>query len=234
MVKSKELKIMRKKVDKADKLPNPLALVQTIPPDLPFAFPKDKKGDNKDDGDNNHSSASDESTMRLQALSSSETSQEMLQSCLQLFEDNMGELYRVSTWGLNLQEKADEFRHRKARFLLVWAMGEGDEGAKESLAAFCHYRFCFDDEERPDWAVLYVYELQVAKGFQRKNIGLGLQHVLEEVGRQAQMAKIMLTVFHNNPNAQRFYRDKCGYKVDETDPSNYKERADYIILSKNL
>ena len=233
MVKSKELKIMRKKIDKADKLPNPLALVQTIPPDLTFAFPKDKKGDEKDKDDSNNE-ASDENAMRLQALSSSEVSEEMLQTFLELFEENMGDLYRVSTWGLNLEEKTDEFRHRKARFLTVWAQGEGDEVAKETLAAFVHYRFCFDDEERPDWAVLYVYELQVAKGFQRKNIGLGLQHVLEEVGRQAQMAKIMLTVFHNNPNAQRFYRDKCGYKVDETDPSNYKERADYIILSKNL
>ena len=229
MVKSKELKIMRKKIEKADKLPNPLAVVKTIPPDLPFAMPSsDNKKGNDDDN---------KASLRLEALSSAEVSEEMMQKFLEMFEDNMGDLYRVSTWGLNLEEKAQDFQHRKARFLIVWSKGsdnDDDDATSETMAAFVHYRFCFDDEERPDWAVLYVYELQVAQGFQRKNIGHALQQVLEEVGRQSQMTKIMLTVFHNNPNALRFYRDKCGYSVDETDPSNYQERVDYMILSKSL
>lgn len=224
MVKSKELKIMRKKIEKADKLPNPLAAVKTIPPNLPFCMPNSDKKQGNDDN----------VSLRLEALSSAQVSEEIMQKFLELFEDNMGDLYRVSTWGLNLEEKAQDFGHRKARFLIVWSKGSDNDDASETLAAFVHYRFCFDDEERPDWAVLYVYELQVAEGFQRKNIGHALQQVLEEVGRQTQMTKIMLTVFHNNPNALRFYRDKCGYSVDETDPSNYQERVDYMILSKQL
>jgi Acetyltransferase (GNAT) family len=46
-------------------------------------------------------------------------SPEQLNSCLQLFEGNMGALYRKSSWGLDMDKKRDELVHRKARFILV-------------------------------------------------------------------------------------------------------------------
>ena len=128
MVKAKELKVMRKKIDKADKLVNPLTAMQTVPSDLPFTVPAapDAKDDNK--------------AFNLQALPSTDLTQENIQALLNIFEDNMGEMYRISTWGLNLEEKAEEFRHRKARFLLVWS--KGGEEAPPKIAAFVHFRFC--------------------------------------------------------------------------------------------
>jgi N-alpha-acetyltransferase 40 len=53
------------------------------------------------------------------ANSGSLLSPEQLSSCLQLFEDNMGALYRNSSWGLDMDKKRDELVHRKARFILV-------------------------------------------------------------------------------------------------------------------
>lgn len=213
---------MRKKIEKADKLPNPLAVMKTIPDNLPFSLPTIPALPSTEQDGNK--------AFQLQAMHSADLTDELVQDLLTIFEDNMGELYRVSTWGLKLDEKAQEFRHRKARYLFV-SSNNGDEA---SMAAFVHYRFCFDDDERPDWAVLYVYEIQVVDGFQRKGLGRALMLLLEEIGRQTLMTKVMLTVFNQNVEGMKFYRERCGYVVDETDPSNYQERADYAILSKAL
>lgn len=215
---------MRKKIEKADKLANPLAVMQSIPKDLPFSVAAPGPDTNED-------------AVRefdLQALPSTVLTQDILQQLLGMFEDNMGELYRISTWGLNLEQKADEFRHRKARFLLVWRKAGQEDSTPPRIASFVHYRFCFDDDERPDWAVLYIYEIQVAADFQRRGLGRSLMLLLEEVGRQTQMTKIMLTVFHRNAEGMRFYMERMEYVIDETSPSQYGDRADYEILSKPL
>eukprot|EP00978_Attheya_sp_CCMP212_P008712 scaffold20442_cov51-Attheya_sp.AAC.1 len=34
--------------------------------------------------------------------------------CMELFERNMGDMYRSSIWGLNMEEKDEEFRHKDA------------------------------------------------------------------------------------------------------------------------
>eukprot|EP00977_Amphora_coffeiformis_P006676 scaffold1453_cov195-Amphora_coffeaeformis.AAC.12 len=212
MVKSKQLKDMRKKIDKADKLANPLSVMQAMPADLPFNMPTAPATND------------DNKAFDLQALSSAELTQENLQTLLDMFESNMGEMYRISTWGLNLEEKAEELRHRKARFLLVWSKGE-EASTPPKIAA---------DDERPDWAVLYIYEIQVEADFQRKGLGRSLMLVLEEVGRQTQMTKIMLTVFHRNAEGMKFYMDRMGYAIDEASPSQCGDRVDYEILSKPL
>ena len=131
MVKSKELKVMRKKIDKADKV-DPLSVIKTMPADLPFAVPTAPATND------------DNKSFDLQALSSTELSQENLQTLLNIFEANMGEMYRISTWGLNLEEKAEELRHRKARFLLIWSRGGEEESTSRKIAAFVHFRFCFE------------------------------------------------------------------------------------------
>ena len=216
---------MRKKIEKADKLPNPLSTIKAIPENLPFVLPADVPS--SDNGSTKK--------FELEVMSSSALQEDTLQDVLRIFEENMGELYRISTWGLNLDEKAEELRHRKARYLIVWTKQDKEEEAESrKMAAFVHYRFCFDDDERPDWAVLYIYEIQVADGFQRKGMGQALMLLLEEVARQTQMTKVMLTVFNQNVEGMKFYRERCGYAVDDSDPSNYDERADYTILSKTV
>ena len=229
MVKSKELKLMRKKIEKAEKLPNPLAALEKTPAnDLPFALPHDNDTDK---------------AYSLQATAASNLSPDLLQKLLDIFQDNMGDLYRASSWGLDLDDKARQLGHRKARYLLLWSNSnhantpEEDDNNDENktLAAFVHYRFDFDDDERPEFAVLYVYEIQVVDGFQRQGLGGALMAVLEALGRATDMSKVMLTVLNQNVGAAEFYRQKCGYVVDASDPSNYNDpTADYKILSKTL
>ena len=44
----------------------------------------------------------------------------------------------------------------------------------------------------------------------------------------------MLTVFHDNAAAMKFYKSKLRYVLDETDPSYFGEEANYQVLSKAL
>eukprot|EP00984_Skeletonema_dohrnii_P015314 scaffold6588_cov63-Skeletonema_dohrnii-CCMP3373.AAC.1 len=43
----------------------------------------------------------------------------ILQQCLDLFERNMGEMYKKSEWGLDMEEKRRELMHEDARFLII-------------------------------------------------------------------------------------------------------------------
>eukprot|EP00985_Skeletonema_marinoi_P015634 scaffold8120_cov130-Skeletonema_marinoi.AAC.1 len=43
----------------------------------------------------------------------------ILQQCLDLFERNMGEMYKKSEWGLDMEEKRGELLHEDARFLII-------------------------------------------------------------------------------------------------------------------
>lgn len=43
----------------------------------------------------------------------------ILNQCLQLFQINMAEMYRASSWGLDMEGKKEEFSHPNARFLVA-------------------------------------------------------------------------------------------------------------------
>lgn len=43
----------------------------------------------------------------------------LLNQCLDLFETNMGGMYKKSEWGLNMEEKKKELQHDDARFLII-------------------------------------------------------------------------------------------------------------------
>ena len=144
-----------------------------------------------------------------------------------LFEENMGELYRKSSWGLNLEDKSKELQHRKARYFIV-----RDKQKDNGLVAYCHYRFCLDDDEQPTCAVLYVFELQVASKYRRQGWGRKLMNMAERLAKAADMPKVALTTFKKNKAALTFYRESLQYDIDPDSPSQYNEPADYEILSK--
>lgn len=315
MVKAKQLKILRKKVERAEKILNPLEEVAAVVAavkngggaggggsassslekrsstrTIAISFPttaaaKSDGGAPQNDGGASGSDGDGDSTvgaggdssgkatagssgsgcetinaaaaptttptrLSLEYVSSADMSDSLLESCMKLFEENMGELYKRSSWGLDLPAKADELRHRKARFLLAFADGEKDEDAtttnnKENgeervrqggeLASFVHFRFCYDDEDEPEYAVLYVYEIHVDAKFQRKGVGARLMSVLESIAKAAGLEKVVLTVFKNNVAATEFYTNSLDYQVDESSPSRHGDKsADYEILSKAI
>lgn len=150
-----------------------------------------------------------------------------LDACLDLFENNMGEMYKKSSWGLNMKEKKEELIHEKARYLIV----SSQEESVKKLLAFAHFRFEEDDDDKPTAEVLYLYEIQINALVQRNGLGKRMMDILEMIAMEYGMRKVMLTVFKTNKEAMAFYK-KLNYVIDESSPSEFGEEADYEILSK--
>ena len=193
---------------------------------------------------------------------SSPLPENLLRQCLRHFEVNMGELYRRSNWGLDMEGKRLELEHKNARFLLALKKGggtagggtaggsDGDESreagdagqgrpdgddAGAEVVGFAHYRFEVDDEDRPTRPVGYLYELQISSQNQKHGLGRKLMALVERISSELKMEKVMLTVFKANVGAMKFY-ERQEYKVDESSPSNFEggENCDYEILSKSM
>ena len=217
-MKAKDLKILRKKLTKANRIDNdPLSCFSKDT--LSFSVlqktnTEPEAGLETDDAERN---------LSVKFVPSSGLSDPQLQSCFSLFERNMGDFYRNSSWGLNLDEKLAELKHDKARFLLLTT-------EEDDLAGFVHFRFEYDDEESPNHPVLYVYEIQIDETFRRQGLGQKLMDIAEKIAGKAGMAKVMLTVFKANTSAMDFYQ-KLDYSIDESSPSKFNEPADYEILS---
>jgi len=212
-MKSKDLKILRKKLTKANRIDNdPLSSFSKD--DLTFEL------------STNSTNTSLEKNTALNLKFFISMPDGRLAECCSLFEKNMGELYRKSSWGLNLDEKTSELKHKGARFLLLL-------GLDDSLAGFVHFRFEYDDEERPTQAVLYLYEIQIDSLYHRQGLGKNIMAIIEKIAKISDMKKVMLTCFKSNKPAMDFYKD-LEYNIDETSPSNFNEPADYEILSRNM
>ena len=140
-------------------------------------------------------------------------SEDTEKACMEIFTKNMKTLYEKCSWGLDLDKKLEELRHKQAKFLTV-TTSNGD------VAAFCHFRF----EEKQ---VLYIWELQVCSEYQGLGLGSLIISTLELVASSLGNMTLMLTVFTNNSNARKFY-ERIGFKTDKDSPSD----ADYEILFK--
>ncbi|GMT10681.1 hypothetical protein PFISCL1PPCAC_1978, partial [Pristionchus fissidentatus] len=145
-------------------------------------------------------------------------SDETFQWVFALFETNMRLMYEKSQWGWDPENKKNELQATTARYLVL----KNDKGKE---IAYCHFRIDMDHE----YAVIYCYEIQVEKEYQRKGLGSIIMNVLERLAVKLDMDKIMATVFKYNIRSLNFFR-KIGFEEDETNPS-YDER-DYLILSK--
>lgn len=207
MVKSKVLRDLRKRVDKANKIADPLGKLGALSPPPPLP---------------------------AQIRYLSKLSPQKLVQAYDLFEKNMGDLYKSSSWGLKKEEKIAELTHPLAKFLWVEEDTSNVDNVKDApLRAFVHFRFCMDDDEVPSCVCLYVYEIQVASTSSRQGLGRNLMQCCEQMARDARMDKVILTTFKSNKNAMQFYQN-LSYTVDETSPSQHQQPADYEILSKAI
>mmetsp|Transcript_64 Transcript_64/g.162 ORF Transcript_64/g.162 Transcript_64/m.162 type:complete len:225 (+) Transcript_64:81-755(+) len=219
-MKAKELKILRKTLVKANHCD---ALLKGFDNGivLPLNTGANCKSDDLTEGS---SPAQRKSNLSIAFSLSSQVFEKRFQQILDLFERNMGEMYKNSSWGLDLEEKSAELRDDKARFLLVL----DDE---EKLAGFINFRFEYDDEESPTCAVLYLYEIQIESMYRRCGVGKRLMKMAERIAREQSMKKIVLTVFKKNQQAMTFYTKTLGYDIDESSPSTIgHHHYDYEIL----
>ena len=194
----------------------------------------------------------------------------------QLFEINMKDWYEKN-WGLKEIEKKKELYNTESHFICVHkssglpqkknpeSSGSSDSEQEDKegneLVAFAMYRFEWDDEDEPEFPVLFCYEIQICDAYRGQKIGrhvsLGLvrfsfpanflyhrliyrmlqmsryqlMDLLAKIAKQWSKKKVMLTCFKNNIPAMAFY-DKIGFTIDSTSPSSFGHIDElYEILS---
>ncbi|KAG9127993.1 hypothetical protein FRC07_006587 [Ceratobasidium sp. 392] len=133
-----------------------------------------------------------------------------------LFETNMRDIY-IEAKDPDLKwaptKKKQELYNGKSRYILLESEDQSE------LAAFCMFRFEAEENIKGVMEfVMYIYEIQVAKAFQRSGICRCIFSALERLSSEYQVQLIMLTVFKRNTNAIAAYR-RLEYKehVDTTD-----------------
>lgn len=169
----------------------------------------------------------DDQKFEVTCSRSSQLDESTLDWLMQLTEENMSALYEQSEWGWNAASKRKELTHPTAYILLV------RDQLNDRNCAFAHFRFEFDNDNFK--GVIYCYELQIAKGYQRKGIGSLLMRLIRQVGAQFKMSRVMLTCFGYNECAMDFYIKKLGYHVDKSSPSRCVEgKTFYEILSLKI
>ena len=92
----------------------------------------------------------------------------------------MRQQYDANPWGWDAAAKWSELAHDDARFVLV-------RGGGGAIQAFAHFRFDVNDEDYASRAVVYVWELQVAKPFQGAGLGrrvMGLLQLVDSFGNE--------------------------------------------------
>lgn len=169
----------------------------------------------------------DDQKFEVTCSRSRDLAEDVMNWVLQLTEENMRELYERSAWGWDPVDKRKELTHPTAYLLLV------KDKLNDRHCAFAHFRFEFDNEQFK--GVIYCYELQISKDYQRKGIGSLLMQIIRQVGAKFKMSKVLLTCFEHNPSAMNFYTKKLGYHVDKTSPSRCVEgKTFYEILSLKI
>ena len=201
------------------------------------------KNEDATTNDNDNNNTNDNNVATIQYIASPlSLSSNMLEQCLELFEINMGEMYKQSKWGLDMEAKRKELEHKDARFLVVLSSDTSIESSnlvsadvEHKVLGFAHFRYEPDDEDHPKIPTTYLYELQVHPTVQGHGLGKKLMTLIELISIKLQIKKILLTVFHMNKGAMSFYK-RNKYDIDECSPSNFEggEDCDYEILSKQL
>ena len=125
-----------------------------------------------------HSSfSSNDQTFEITSKKSNDLNDIEKEQIFSLFEINMKSLYE-QTWGWKPIEKKKELFLTDSRFLLIYSIdqskkeGSTDDGViVNSIAGYTMFRFEWDDEEEPEFPVLYCYELQICKAMQGNKLG---------------------------------------------------------------
>lgn len=159
--------------------------------------------------------------VRVEHRDSGAISDAEMDALLALCRTNMSALYDSCEWGWSDREKRGEMTESMAKFLIV-------RDSEDAIVAFCHFRFDLDYGDD----VLYCYEIQLSRPYQRCGLGKFLMMILELLAFKKQMLFVRLTVLNHNEQAKAFFKS-CGYVRDKTClESTIHETFCYEILSK--
>lgn len=156
-----------------------------------------------------------------------------VKQCLDLIEQTSKADYDASGDKWSRSKKRKEMLLPDMKYLIYYETEQAER--KFYLAGFVSFMITYEDGHE----VLYVYEIHFGQDFQGLGYGTDMMNVVESIGCEVGVEKVMLTVFKSNERAIKWY-GKRGYVVDEYSPGprefrngTVKESA-YLILSKGL
>eukprot|EP00400_MALV-I_sp_L67-5_P000034 gene34-506_t len=175
-------------------------------------------------------------TCEVEYLHSKDLSGELKTSLLDLTRVNIKEKYDLAakqsaSWAWDDEKKMSEICHKNARHFVLFAKLEESNQKIESepergVVGFAHIRF----EVEAGKELVYLYEFQVDKKFERCGVGKHMLKLIESAGIVTKCKELALTCFKHN-DAIDFYK-KHGYGVDVDSPT--EKNCPYQILSKPL
>jgi len=125
-------------------------------------------------------------------------------------------------FGWKEKDKKEEMWSDHAWYLLA----RTEEG---KAVAFSHFRYDMDYDDE----VVYCYEIQVEKGYQRKGLGRFMMKVLEMLCLKADMLKLMVTIFKKDLPQAEFFKKALKFEMDETSfVDTVNEQFEYEILCR--
>ncbi|KAI2482787.1 GNAT family acetyltransferase Nat4 [Pyrenophora tritici-repentis] len=163
-----------------------------------------------------------------------------LEACLTLVEYTSKNHYQASSMGWSSVKKIEEMEKPDMIFLLVREKTPAAEyflrNDNNPVLGYISFMFDFDDPPNDDREVLYIYEIHLDDHLRGQGLGSRLISFVENVARECQIEKTMLTVFTANKGAKRLY-EALGYTKDTCSPEDKVIRtktipADYVIMSK--
>lgn len=165
----------------------------------------------------------------LSANDAATISKDTLESCLALIEETSAHDYQHSEMKWSTTKKRKEMKLPDMKYITLIEEQSGN------LIGFISFMVTYED----GYEVLYIYEIHFIPQWQGKGIGKKLVHVIEQIGNNVGLEKVMLTVFRTNTRAVNWYQN-LGYVEDEFSPGPRKLRngtikePTYIIMSKVL
>lgn len=160
-------------------------------------------------------------------VAASDISPGYLEECSRLIETTSGEDYNNSEIKWSPSKKRREMKLPDMKYILVTE--------QDHVVGFVSFMVTYEDGNE----VVYIYEIHFSPDWRAKGLGRKLMDVVEVIGRNVGVTKVMLTVFKANIRAVQWYI-KLGYAEDEFSPRARKLRngtikePTYIILSKPL
>ena len=142
-----------------------------------------------------------------------------------MVEEDLKDMYN-NAWGWDREGKSKELFAPVSNFVIARQHGSRD------IVGFVMIRFCWDDDDEPEFPVVYVYELNVADNERGSGLGRRLMQSVFAIQAKWGLWKVMLTCFKTNIAALGFYH-KLGFGIDIYSPSRCEgwDPVSYEILS---
>lgn len=149
--------------------------------------------------------------------------------------------YEASTWGWRPKNKRKEMLEPEMKYLFIRRAGteptierRKDGDMDTSIEGFVSFMVTHDS--LPVVPVIYIYEIHLAESLRGIRLGQHMMGLVESIGRNVDVKKVMLTCFLCNEKAHGFYKS-LGYRRDVSSPEDRKTRnkvvkVDYEIMSK--